>query len=196
MDGAIGPPGYVDDPKHRDHLINAGKYFTSSCVIVASFGSKLDKGWASWAVWIGFAVASTAYSLTWDIRKDWALGKPEHGYLRGELTYPQSFYYFAMATNAVLRCSFILVLSPSYWTSLGVDGALVAFGLALLEVCRRGQWNLIRVETEHANNTDNFRVVRWVPRGKGRKGADAAAQGRTAAIQRQGYSDGRRCRRR
>lgn len=156
---------YFDTLGKVDQLVNAGKYAASTAVIVASFWSKLDGSWASWGVWIGCAVLSTVYSLGWDLLKDWALfqGGKEAPLLRKETTYANWFYYWAIVTNTILRCSFILVISPSYWRDLGVDGNLVAFGLALLEVCRRGQWNLLRVETEHASNTDNFRVVRDVP---------------------------------
>ena len=72
--------------------------------------------------------------------------------------YFQSFYYFAIIEDIMLRfiwiVSFLLtenkVLSVDFLTSLQ----------AILEVFRRFVWNFFRLENEHLNNCGQFRAVR------------------------------------
>jgi hypothetical protein len=68
-----------------------------------------------------------------------------------------------MGVNVLLRITFLLVISPSLWSSLGIDGALIAFILAILEVVRRIMWATIRMENEHSNNSSQFRVANDIP---------------------------------
>ena len=35
--------------------------------------------------------------------------------------------------------------------------------LAVLEVCRRGMWNIFRVEFEQTSNMDKFRATKEIP---------------------------------
>jgi hypothetical protein len=167
-----------DTRQPTDHLINAGKYFVSTCVINLSFLFKVYGTNNFRAAWILVAFFSTMYSLFWDFRKDWGILNPTsknsllrefvfcplpRDLLSSELAYPEWYYYVCMGVNVLLRITFLLVISPSLWSSLGIDGALIAFILAILEVVRRIMWATIRMENEHSNNSSQFRVANDIP---------------------------------
>lgn len=67
-----------------------------------------------------------------------------------------------MVSNFFLRVSWVISISPSFF-GIVVDDEIFFLGIALLEICRRGQWSLFRVENEYLNNCGNFRVVNVVP---------------------------------
>jgi EXS family len=61
------------------------------------------------------AFLSTIYSYSWDIVMDWGLLRgttPERRWLRDRLKFPKRFYYFSMATNLLLRFTWLLTLIP------------------------------------------------------------------------------------
>jgi hypothetical protein len=70
-------------------------------------------------------------------------------------------YYWAIASNLPLRVAWLFSYSqqfswiskPYLWTTVVVS----------LEIFRRFQWNLIRVEHEDALNPDRYRAMRDVP---------------------------------
>ncbi|KAJ3336058.1 hypothetical protein HDU93_003797 [Gonapodya sp. JEL0774] len=70
--------------------------------------------------------------------------------------------YTGMIANAILRITWVFSISPSHW-GIVVDGRVIAFFLALLEVFRRFQWNVFRMENEHLTNVGNFRAVKDIP---------------------------------
>jgi xenotropic and polytropic retrovirus receptor 1 len=70
----------------------------------------------------------------------------------------QTFYYFAIIEDTVLR--FIWILSFLLTENKIVSGDLMTSILAPLEVFRRFVWNFFRLENEHLNNCGKFRAVR------------------------------------
>eukprot|EP00736_Rhodelphis_marinus_P008273 Rmarinus@m.8868 len=142
------------------HLFNTGKY---GCAMMTALLSKLYPKSAQWVV---FATVTTMYSLYWDFKMDWGLfdGKSKYPCLREHLAYEDHLwmYYFAMVSNACLRILWIFTISPHsfsvYW-----HHDFVFFFVSCLEVFRRMQWAIFRVENEHLNNCGKFRVVREIP---------------------------------
>ena len=112
--------------------------------------------------WIIFASFSTIYSYYWDVKLDWGFFDPKakHKYLRSELSYDNLyFYYIAIASNFVLRFSWILSLSSGIVEKSMMRKELFTFLLGFLEMIRRAIWNFFTVEKEHIKNMGLFRIV-------------------------------------
>ena len=95
---------------------------------------------------------------------DWGLLRDKR-LLRSKILYPPIYYYFSSFTNFILRFVWILGFFPSYWwpdSFKSVQG--LTFTLALLEIYRRAQWSLFRLENEHINNYEKYRTVLEIPR--------------------------------
>lgn len=80
---------------------------------------------------------------------DWSLLRrnSKHRFLRAEIGFKNHvwFYYFAIVSNVLLRFTWVIYLPQAPIPSVQLRGFIVA----LLEVFRRFQWNLLRVESEH-----------------------------------------------
>ena len=61
--------------------------------------------------WILLIVCATLYSYTWDILIDFRL---QFCLLRPTLTYPRPFYYWALVSNFIMRCLWVLTISPAF----------------------------------------------------------------------------------
>lgn len=69
-------------------------------------------------------------------------------------------YYFIMIIDPILRFSWVLyVIQPKDSN----HSTVFSFGVALLEVTRRGMWALFRVENEHCANVGQYKASRDVP---------------------------------
>ena len=75
---------------------------------------------------------------------DWGLLQPGQRLLRPELKFSRIFYYWAIMSNIILRCSWAVALSPN----VGTSNDLLLFVLQIAEIFRRMQWFVIRVEWE------------------------------------------------
>ena len=84
------------------------------------------------------------YCSFWDYRYDWGLLQPGHLLLRSNLKFSRAFYYWAIFSNFMLRCSWALAMSPNVST----NNDLALFVLQMAEIFRRMQWFIIRVEWE------------------------------------------------
>ena len=84
------------------------------------------------------------YCSWWDYRFDWGLLQPDTRLLRSNLKFSRSFYYWAILSNFILRCSWALAMSPN----VGSSDDLFLFALQMAEIFRRIQWFVIRVEWE------------------------------------------------
>ena len=109
-------------------------------------------------IWVLTAAFSASFSWYWDIYKDWGLGNKDHKYLRDVKTYRKEFYYFAIVSNGFFRCLWTLSISPATMAKL-MDPFWVSTIIAICEVLRRAQWNLLRVENEHLNNVGKMKVL-------------------------------------
>ncbi|XP_058830240.1 solute carrier family 53 member 1 [Topomyia yanbarensis] len=160
---------YRDSKEAFPHLVNAGKYSTTFCVVIFAtlrsyHASKYEDTYDNpylW-LWILSSVVSSCYAYTWDIKMDWGLfdkNAGENTFLREEIVYSTPFfYYFAIIEDLVLR--FAWGVSFALTENGIVSGDLMTSVLAPLEVFRRFVWNFFRLENEHLNNCGKFRAVR------------------------------------
>jgi len=163
------------DSKDFVHLRNALKYFLSIltvfCSAMDSFYS--DDGWESpWRIiWLVIAMSNSCYSYWWDIFMDWSIiVRPKsHPYnpfkwtLRKKKMYsPHFVYYIAVISNLGFRLTWTLTKSLPQLTKILPSYKLVVI-IGIIEIMRRGQWNLYRLENEHLNNCGKFRVTREIP---------------------------------
>jgi hypothetical protein len=132
---------FRDDPAgRRKNAANAAKYLLAVALVAASVLKKGSPGDAFYArAWLALALASTLCNFLWDVFMDWGLGRGR------PKKFPAPFYAVAVGTNFAARLGWAVYVSP--------DQTLVAQHVILLlgvvEVARRFQWALIRVEHEH-----------------------------------------------
>ena len=117
------------------------------------------------AMFIVVRVVAAMYALIWDLTIDWGLlENPRKGiWLRKTTLYPQWRYVFAMVLNTVLRFVWLMDFFGLFSNDGTISPYFVASFTAFLEVCRRGNWNIYRIENEQVNNVGKFRVVKSVP---------------------------------
>ena len=97
---------------------------------------------------------------------DWGLVrcKEEGKYgLRPRIYYRREFYYYAMISGFLFRLTWTLTafIDTDYYpwlTSIGY-GTLIG----VIELFRRWQWAIIRVENEQVNNFEKYRNVDEIP---------------------------------
>jgi hypothetical protein len=142
------------DSKSRKHLFNALKYCTSLSTVLLSF---VHGKWT--ALWVVMSVVSTAYTFTWDVLLDWGLGpdfirRALHGdefgsvsswcMLRPVRLYPRWVYYFAIGFDFVAKFGWAINISPGQ--RVMKQHAVLLLGC--LELLRRAQWAMLRLEWE------------------------------------------------
>jgi len=144
-----------DQPNDKAHLCNAGKYF--SCLAITGFAL-----WSGHSVYwaMSYAVATT-YCAVWDYKMDWDL-ELSNWLHRDQETYPRMLYLVFATNNFFMRLTWAFsTLTPSDSSNLYLE--VVFFVLSGVEIYRRAQWSVIRVENEHLRNPSKFRVIDWVP---------------------------------
>lgn len=151
--------------RDNDHLVNSGKYASSVLfqLCLAFLKSFPKSELAVFSIFIGFF--SMFYCLYWDFVKDWGLFRTENG-LRNNIIYPKSWYYIAIVFNIILRLSwtidFVILMIPvlehkNFFMKYHEGRRIMLFGM--LEVGRRGMWNIFRMENEVVNNAGKFRAL-------------------------------------
>ena len=144
------------------HFVNATKYFASILVILSNYFLGKDPSWKSTMVSLYFF--STVYSYLWDLIMDWGMFRDSR-LLRTKILYPPRYYYFSCVTNFFLRFAWVLPLFPtSLWpeTFKSIEG--MTLFLAIVEIYRRAQWSLFRLENENINNFEKYRTILEIPR--------------------------------
>ncbi|KAG0246924.1 hypothetical protein BGX31_005412 [Mortierella sp. GBA43] len=158
---------YRDTQEWFPHLLNAGKYSCSIITLFIAFSYRFYGGSHLRVAYIFMATVTSIYTFVWDVYMDWGLfqfgrrGGGAYGYpfLRQELVYSRIWvYYVAIIMDFVGRFTWMLRLFP-----LHPSPKVLAFGLALVEVLRRWQWNFFRLENEHLNNCGQFRAIKDIP---------------------------------
>ena len=144
---------------HNPHLLNGLKYVLSMLVVLAAALGPLE-------LWVVLATAATAAATYWDTVQDWGLGDARRAGLRaGLLARPpvvgRGVYYWAVGSNAAMRCAWVLSISPGAFGIL-LPRDVLAFVLAAVELVRRAQWNVLRLEWEQHHNTGEWRAVKEV----------------------------------
>jgi len=135
------------DSREGRHLANALKYCSSILVVVLSLTAAQGGAWAvGWAV---ASVVSSVYAYLWDLVMDWGLrpwaipGCWPHA-ARREFIYPGWAYYAAATTNGLARLTWAVYISPGQ----KVVQQHVILLLGCIELLRRAQWALLRLEWE------------------------------------------------
>ncbi|KAI0266051.1 EXS family-domain-containing protein [Gloeopeniophorella convolvens] len=152
------------DSRLVTHLINGGKYLTGIVYYLCYYLWRHNGGerGTSFVFFCLLGTIYSSYASAWDLLMDWSLLRPRarFPFLRQELVYSSSIplYYFAIVTNVLIR--FIWVI---YIPTRGPSPALRTWIAALLEMLRRCQWNVYRLENEHVGNVDQYRITREVP---------------------------------
>jgi hypothetical protein len=102
-----------------------------------------------------FVFLNSFYSFYWDVAKDWDLtlfsedrSDPDHpwGLRRHRFFHSNNMYYYVIAVDLLLRCTWSFKLSPHLDHFNDLEGGV--FLMELLEVFRRWIWIFFRVETE------------------------------------------------
>ena len=140
------------------HLVNILKSFflITNTVTTWLYGNKLIDFW----VFIMMASFTTMYLLYWDFRIDWNLFRKnsKNLFLRDKLVYPKFYYYFAIVTNFILRLTWLIAL-----LNFNMNKELEFFIYAILEVYRRMQWSIFRIENENLSNYEKYRNILAIP---------------------------------
>ncbi|KAK3485132.1 EXS family-domain-containing protein [Neurospora crassa] len=112
--------------------------------------------------WIVACLLNSLYSFYWDVAKDWDLtlfagaqerNSPDHpfGLRRRLLIHKPVVYYFVIALDLALRCTWMIKLHPHLNTISDFESSI--FLIEFCEVFRRWVWIFFRVETEWIRNT-------------------------------------------
>ncbi|XP_053949106.1 xenotropic and polytropic retrovirus receptor 1-like [Anastrepha ludens] len=159
---------YRDTNQYFPFIVNAGKY--SMSFVVALFGFLMAGTRYSYEyffdnpfVWFFIIsnIVQTVYCLAWDMIMDFGVFKKFSGeniFLRDQLLYSTSFYYFAIIENFLCRIFWALKLYIYQQDFLTVFHSNTI--ASLLEMFRRYIWNYFRLENEHLFNAGKFRAVR------------------------------------
>ena len=113
-------------------------------------------------LYIIIAFIVNLYQLFWDVYVDWGLGRinSKNFFLRDTIVYPKEFYYICIILDALIRyswiCSFIHLNKKKYdeWVNLF---------MAIIEIYRRIQWCIIRIENENTTNPEKYRTILDIP---------------------------------
>eukprot|EP00667_Euglena_gracilis_P008037 EG_transcript_8130 len=156
---------YRDDQR-RVHLLNFGKYATSTVAVLVGIFNPQFASAREWppsrVLYVLLLLASTLYSWVWDVIVDWGLyvrkadgswvSRPMFAEIRGLLT----------ALDLIGRCAwaYTIVVDPP-GERFGV--ARLVFFTAMVEVLRRSMWSVVRFSNEQYHNASQYRVVKEVP---------------------------------
>jgi hypothetical protein len=140
---------------HRRNWWNALKYVSCVMLVYSSGIHSAESiwnpvandsfAWTPWrVVWLLTAIYKTSYCYWWDMRHDFGIWQPGYGYfgLRdpSTLSFNPGTYHAAMCIDLVGRISWTFTMSPHL---LSRRWGLL---MALVEILRRGMWNVFRLE--------------------------------------------------
>lgn len=143
------------------HLGNSLKYIGGMSNAIFGWLYANNKDYLLLHVIIGFV--STSYMTFWDFYMDWGLLRFKSKYLllRDNIVYPKNYYYLGMLSNLLLRFAWLINFVD--FKPLGVHDEVKIFILMVLEVYRRIQWGLFRIENENTNNPEKYREILEIP---------------------------------
>eukprot|EP01105_Mastigella_eilhardi_P018854 TRINITY_DN43_c0_g1_i1.p1 TRINITY_DN43_c0_g1~~TRINITY_DN43_c0_g1_i1.p1 ORF type:complete len:815 (+),score=147.70 TRINITY_DN43_c0_g1_i1:34-2478(+) len=146
-------------------LVNAGKYLSNILVsLCAGLHGTFPANPFFTVAWCILALLSTTYNYSWDLYFDWGMMRNfrrKPFLLRDTLMFRRQWvYYIVMLVNLLMRLGWVFTISP---TTIGFfspfQKEVLGSVLACIEIMRRGMWNVYRVENEHINNCDKYRVT-------------------------------------
>ena len=144
------------------HFANFMKYITNMLNVYLSWRYSQNKTANNKNIYVTFGLFATTYQLCWDVYVDWGIGRPEAKIflLRDKIVYPKKFYYIAIILDGVIRFSWLLSFIDlnknkfDEWKNLF---------LTIIEVYRRIQWCIIRIENENTTNPEKYRTILTIP---------------------------------
>lgn len=154
---------YKDTGNVFPHLVNGGKYSMTIISYVMLSIWRIDRTSTNMALFIFFSVVNSIYCSVWDLFMDFSLLQfhSRHFWLRDILALKKKWpYYLIMTADPILRFNWVLYIILPRDSN---HSTAFAFGVALLEVTRRGMWSLFRVENEHCANVGQYKASRDVP---------------------------------
>ncbi|KAL5614560.1 hypothetical protein BROUX41_004663 [Berkeleyomyces rouxiae] len=154
---------YYDTRNWFPHLINCGKYAMSIMAAITLSMYRIDRSHRNFAMFVTFGCINGVYTAIWDLFMDFSVLQPgARKYLLRDILglKKQWVYYVIMVLDPLLRFSwlFFVIFRKNVQHS-----AVIAFGVALAEVLRRGMWTLLRVENEHCSNVAQYKAARDIP---------------------------------
>ncbi|KAM7347488.1 solute carrier family 53 member 1-like [Cochliomyia hominivorax] len=159
---------YSDTGQAHPFLTNAGKYAATFPMVIfltlsAKYKENYEHTFENPFIWfyLILAIFQTCYCCSWDILWDFGLLQTTSGkniFLREQIIYPSSFYYFVVVENLILR--FFWAISLYFVTNNYINVYNMESLSGCLEIVRRYIWNYVRLENEHLYNVGQFRAVR------------------------------------
>ena len=151
------------DNKDRTQLFNAGKYFFSILNILAA-GMKMYKRSITIPLWIIVGLMSSTYSTIWDIFMDWEIGRKEFDLIRKVKKYPENYYYIGILEDIIFRFFWLInIVRIGLFSKNFVMYKSIGIIIGVVEIIRRGYWNIIRVEQEEITSTNRNEELGEIP---------------------------------
>jgi hypothetical protein len=176
--------------QQRIHLLNALKYGLAIIATLFSYFYSFYGVMGLWYTWLCFKLISAldckvsranltsnltslfSVAFAWDVFQDWGI----FTFTIDNSKFPWITFSttnrFNTANAIVTIINFFLriafVLNFLLFTNAGIYGAsfnreMSVWFLSILEIYRRGQWNVLRMENEHLNNVGRFRAFEDIP---------------------------------
>lgn len=109
----------------KAHLRNAGKYFVSMCVPLASLWVVKFQMDAAFWIYVVVKLTATVYSYSWDLYMDWGIMRsrdPKKYGLRAKITFSKYFYYWAAVSNLALRFLWVVFIWRNLFVVMDYSG--------------------------------------------------------------------------
>ena len=112
------------------------------------------------AYWIVAGSISTLYAYSFDIVYDWNLIQNcccfgDGRVMRKKRVFgygSKKIYVFFMVINFILRVAWLFTISSDFVISVFSYPYVFIMVVSILEICRRGIWNLVFIEKEHVQH--------------------------------------------
>lgn len=147
------------------HLVNAGKYASGIIAVSLSYFPVSSDPSTSLFIYVIVYVVATVYLFSWDVLMDFGFRRFFTAEGRSKCLFPRWYYYYIFISNLILRYAWFLTVMPATMlTNPYLQVELILLIVSLLEIFRRAQWTLFRVENEKFSNIEKYRQVDFVPK--------------------------------
>lgn len=111
--------------------------------------------------WIVSAAISTITGIHADFKADWGMLSfdGEDCFLRKNLHYKRSTFYFWCVVDAILNVTWVLTVSNALNAFLNINVLYFFMIVQFLELCRRGIWMNFRLEDDHSANVSTLQAI-------------------------------------
>lgn len=139
----------------KSHLANALKYTCNLPILAVTWYSRVHPNIIANSklfqmIQIGSLFLNSTYSFYWDVRMDWQLPSIFHiRYDNKKIVFEKYIYQIAIFIDFIIRYWWIWLLT---FDNLHLNFILFDGELQYLEVLRRAQWVIFKLETEYISN--------------------------------------------